>query len=201
MIYKSVFKRAFDIVISLFSFILFLPVFFIITIILWFQNNGKPFYFQERPGKNASTFKVIKFKTMNDLKDHDGNLLPDDQRTTGVGKFLRQSSLDEIPQLINVLIGNMSLIGPRPLLIEYLSLYSTEQLRRHDVRPGITGLSQVNGRNLLEWKKRFELDVYYVDNLCFLLDLKIILLTILKVFKREGASSAKSVTVEKFKGN
>lgn len=201
MIYKSVFKRAFDIVISLFSFILFLPVFFIITIILWFQNNGKPFYFQERPGKNASTFKVIKFKTMNDLKDHDGNLLPDDQRTTGVGKFLRQSSLDEIPQLINVLIGNMSLIGPRPLLMEYLSLYSTEQLRRHDVRPGITGLSQVNGRNLLEWKKRFELDVYYVDNLSFLLDLKIIFLTILKVFKREGASSAKSVTVEKFKGN
>lgn len=201
MIYKSVFKRAFDIVISLFSFILFLPVFFIITIILWFQNNGKPFYFQERPGKNASTFKVIKFKTMNDLKDHDGNLLPDDQRTTGVGKFLRQSSLDEIPQLINVLIGNMSLIGPRPLLMEYLSSYSTEQLRRHDVRPGITGLSQVNGRNLLEWKKRFELDVYYVDNLSFLLDLKIIFLTILKVFKREGASSAKSVTVEKFKGN
>ncbi len=201
MIYRVFVKRVLDLIVAFVALLIISPIFLIITCVLWFQNDGKPFFFQERPGKNASVFKVIKFKTMNDLLDYKGVLLPDHQRTTEFGKFLRQTSLDEIPQLINVLSGNMSLIGPRPLLMEYLGLYSTEQLRRHTVRPGITGLSQVNGRNLLEWKKRFEMDLYYVDNLSFFLDLKIFSLTILKVFKREGASSSKSVTVEKFKGN
>lgn len=201
MIYRIFVKRVLDLILAFVALLIISPIFLIITCVLWFQNDGKPFFFQERPGKNASVFKVIKFKTMNDLLDYKGVLLPDHQRTTEFGKFLRQTSLDEIPQLINVLSGNMSLIGPRPLLKEYLDLYSTEQLRRHTVRPGITGLSQVNGRNLLEWKKRFEMDLYYVDNLSFFLDFKIFSLTILKVFKREGASSSKSVTVEKFKGN
>ncbi|TXD79101.1 sugar transferase [Algoriphagus ratkowskyi] len=199
--YRIFIKRLLDLILAFVSLVITLPIFLVITIVLWIQNDGKPFFFQERPGKNAAVFKVIKFKTMNDHLDSKGVLLPDHQRTTGFGKFLRQTSLDEIPQLINVLVGNMSLIGPRPLLMEYLDLYSTEQHRRHLVRPGITGLSQVNGRNLLEWKKRFEMDVHYVDNLSFLLDFKIFLLTILKVFKREGASSSKTVTVEKFKGN
>jgi lipopolysaccharide/colanic/teichoic acid biosynthesis glycosyltransferase len=201
MIYKKGIKRLLDIVVALVAIIILFPIFIIITLILWFQNNGRPFYFQERPGQNALIFNVIKFKTMNDLVDQKGDLLPDHERTTRLGKFLRQTSLDEIPQLINVLSGKMSLIGPRPLLIEYLSLYSKEQFRRHLVRPGITGLSQVNGRNLLEWQKRFEMDVYYVDNLTFILDFRILLLTFLKVFQREGASSSNSFTVQKFKGN
>lgn len=201
MIYKKGIKRLLDIVVALVAIIILFPIFIIITLILWFQNNGRPFYFQERPGQNALIFNVIKFKTMNDLVDQKGDLLPDHERTTRLGKFLRQTSLDEIPQLINVLSGKMSLIGPRPLLIEYLGLYSKEQFRRHLVRPGITGLSQVNGRNLLEWQKRFEMDVYYVDNLTFILDFRILLLTFLKVFQREGASSSNSFTVQKFKGN
>ncbi|WP_304504260.1 sugar transferase [Algoriphagus sp. NBT04N3] len=201
MIYKLGFKRLLDLLISFIALVILFPVFLTITLVLYFLNEGKPFFFQIRPGKDCKLFKVIKFKTMNDKKDKSGILLPDHKRTTKFGKILRQTSLDEIPQLINVLLGNMSLIGPRPLLTEYLELYSPTQIRRHEVRPGITGLSQVNGRNLLEWQKRFELDVYYVDHISFLLDLKILMLTVQKVFQREGASSSKSVTVEKFKGN
>ncbi|QYH41170.1 sugar transferase [Algoriphagus sp. NBT04N3] len=199
--YKLGFKRLLDLLISFIALVILFPVFLTITLVLYFLNEGKPFFFQIRPGKDCKLFKVIKFKTMNDKKDKSGILLPDHKRTTKFGKILRQTSLDEIPQLINVLLGNMSLIGPRPLLTEYLELYSPTQIRRHEVRPGITGLSQVNGRNLLEWQKRFELDVYYVDHISFLLDLKILMLTVQKVFQREGASSSKSVTVEKFKGN
>jgi undecaprenyl phosphate N,N'-diacetylbacillosamine 1-phosphate transferase len=201
MLYNSFFKRFLDVFVSLIALIILSPIFLLITLILYISNDGKPFFIQIRPGKECKLFKVIKFKTMNDRTDSSGDLLHDSQRTTKFGKMLRQTSLDEIPQLINVLIGNMSLIGPRPLLIEYLDLYSTTQIRRHEVRPGITGLSQVNGRNLLEWQKRFEMDVFYVDNISFSLDMKILLLTVLKVFQREGASSANSVIVEKFKGN
>jgi lipopolysaccharide/colanic/teichoic acid biosynthesis glycosyltransferase len=200
-LYRNGFKRLLDILVSLLGLLIFFPFLIIITIVLWKSNQGQPFFFQERPGKNCQLFNIIKFKTMNDKTDDKGNLLPDEHRTTRFGRILRQTSLDEIPQLINVLIGNMSIIGPRPLLIEYLGLYSEIQIRRHEVRPGITGLSQINGRNLLEWQKRFELDVYYVDNLSFSLDLKIFFLTVKKVFQSEGASSAKTVTVSKFKGN
>ncbi|WP_297338014.1 sugar transferase [Algoriphagus sp.] len=200
-IYQRFFKRFLDLFISLIVLILLFPFFVVIFCTLFILNDGKAFYFQDRPGKNGEIFKVIKFKTMNDRVGLDNELLPDDERLTFFGKILRQSSLDEIPQLVNVLVGNMSLIGPRPLLVEYMPLYSKTQMRRHEVRPGITGLAQINGRNLLEWNRRFELDVYYVDNLSFSLDLKILVLTILKVFQREGASSAKTVTVEKFKGN
>lgn len=201
MIYNNFFKRLIDVLISLVALLILSPIFLGITLTLFFTNDGKPFFFQIRPGKNCKLFKVIKFKTMNDRTDSNGNLLHDSQRTTRFGKMLRQTSLDEIPQLINVLIGHMSLIGPRPLLKEYLELYSSTQIRRHEVRPGITGLSQVNGRNLLEWQKRFELDVFYVDNISFSLDMRILLLTVMKVFQGEGASSANSVLIEKFKGN
>lgn len=200
-LYRNVFKRLLDILVSLIGLLVFFPFLVVITLVLWKSNQGKPFFYQVRPGKDCQLFRVIKFKTMNDKTDEQGDLLPDELRTTRFGKILRQTSLDEIPQLINVFLGNMSIIGPRPLLVEYLELYSEIQLRRHEVRPGITGLSQINGRNLLEWQKRFELDVYYVDNLSFLLDLKIFFLTVKKVFQREGASSAKTVTIKKFKGN
>lgn len=164
-------------------------------------NNGKPFFFQLRPGKNAKLFNIIKFKTMNDKKDSNGELLPDHKRLTKVGAFVRKTSLDEIPQLINVIKGDMSLIGPRPLLPEYLPLYSKEQMRRHEVKPGITGWAQVNGRNAISWQEKFKLDVWYVNHVNFSLDLKIILLTIKKVLVKEGISSATSVTMEKFLGN
>ena len=169
---------------------------------LHFANKGAGVFFtQERPGKSGKIFKVIKFKTMTDERDKDGNLLPDEKRLTRIGKFIRSTSIDELPQLINVLKGDMALIGPRPLLPQYLPLYTKEQARRHDVRPGITGWAQVNGRNAISWGKKFELDVWYVDHCSFLLDLKIILLTVKKVFVREGISSATSVTMEFFTGN
>ena len=174
----------------------------IIAIILCFANNGKCLFFlQERPGRHGKIFKVIKFKTMTDERDAEGNLLPDDKRLTKVGKFVRSTSIDELPQLINVLKGDMSFIGPRPLLPQYLPLYNKEQARRHEVRPGITGWAQVNGRNAISWTRKFELDVWYVDHCSFLLDLKIIVLTIKKVFVREGISSDTSVTMEPFTGN
>jgi lipopolysaccharide/colanic/teichoic acid biosynthesis glycosyltransferase len=159
------------------------------------------FFFQERPGKNEKIFKVIKFKTMNDRKDASGNLLPDAQRLTKVGKFVRSTSLDEIPQLLNVIKGDMSLIGPRPLLVQYLPLYNETQRRRHEVRPGITGWAQVNGRNAISWAQKFAYDVWYVDNVSLSLDIKILIKTILKVFKRDGISSGTSATMEYFKGN
>lgn len=168
---------------------------------LFFLNNGKPFFIQPRPGKNEKIFKLIKFKTMNDKRDKLGYLLPDEKRLTVVGKFVRKTSLDEIPQLINVIKGDMSLVGPRPLLVEYLPLYNEEQKRRHEVKPGITGWAQVNGRNAISWEEKFKYDVWYVDHLSFILDLKILLLTIKKVFKREGISSTNAATMERFTGS
>ena len=178
------------------------PVLFIIALWLHFANKGAGvFFLQNRPGRDGKVFKVIKFKTMTDERDSKGCLLPDEQRLTKVGKFVRSTSIDELPQLINVLKGDMALIGPRPLLPQYLPLYSKKQARRHEVRPGITGWAQVNGRNAISWTKKFELDVWYVDHCSFLLDLKIFLLTIRKVFVREGISSDTSVTMEPFTGN
>lgn len=199
--YKNFIKRFFDFSIALVGLICLLPIFMMVTIGLFFANQGKPFFFQERPGKNERIFKIIKFKTMNDKKDENGNLLPDAERLTKIGSFVRKTSLDEIPQLINVLKGDMSLIGPRPLRTYYLPLYSIEQKRRHDVRPGITGWAQVNGRNAISWTKKFELDVYYVNNISFALDLKIFFLTIKKVFKREGISAEGQATTEAFNGS
>ncbi|ESU27260.1 putative UDP-galactose phosphate transferase [Flavobacterium limnosediminis JC2902] len=183
------------------GFIILLPVFLLVTIGLYIANQGKPFFFQVRPGKNECLFKIIKFKTMNDKKDTQGNLLPDSERLTSIGSFVRKTSLDEIPQLLNVLKGDMSLIGPRPLLPEYLPLYNDVQKRRHEARPGITGWAQVNGRNAIGWHQKFEYDVWYVDHLSFLLDVKILFLTVRKVFISEGISAEGQVTMERFKGN
>ncbi|MCG8734313.1 sugar transferase [Tenacibaculum finnmarkense] len=198
--YKNIFKRIIDFIIALVALICLSPIFIIVLILLAFYNNGKPFFFQKRPGKNQEIFKVIKFKTMNDKKDSDGNLLADAERLTKFGNFVRKTSLDEIPQLLNVLKGDMSLIGPRPLLIEYLPLYSNEQQRRHDVKPGITGLAQINGRNAISWKKKFEYDVQYVDNISFISDVKIFFKTFLKVFKSEGINKEGEVTTTAFNG-
>lgn len=200
--YKLFFKRIFDFFISLIGFTLITPVFLLLWIWLSIANNGAgAFFFQERPGKDEKIFRVIKFKTMNDRKDASGNLLPDAQRLTKVGKFVRSTSLDEIPQLLNVIKGDMSLIGPRPLLVQYLPLYDETQSRRHEVRPGITGWAQVNGRNAISWEQKFAYDVWYVDNVSLSLDIKILIKTILKVFKRDGISSGTSATMEYFKGN
>src|SRR5690606_25884778 len=177
------------------------PLFVLTAICLFIVNRGHVFFFQLRPGKNGRIFRVIKFKTMNDRKDEHGNLLPDADRLTAVGSFIRKASLDELPQLINVLKGDMSLIGPRPLLTEYLPLYNKTQARRHEVRPGITGWAQVNGRNAISWEQKFELDVWYVDNISFPLDLKILFLTITKVLKKEGINQDGQATMEKFKGS
>jgi len=199
--YKNCLKYILDVFIALIGFIILLPIFFLVAILLFFANQGKPFFFQSRPGLNGRLFKIIKFKTMNDRRDSNGQLLSDKERLTAVGSFVRKTSLDEIPQLLNVIKGDMSLIGPRPLLPEYLPLYSKEQNRRHEVRPGITGWAQINGRNAIGWVRKFELDIWYVDNLSFWLDLKIILLTIKKVIVKEGISSDTSVTMERFTGN
>ncbi len=164
-------------------------------------NQGKPFFFQRRPGKNGKIFSIIKFKTMNDKKDAEGKLLPDGERLTKIGIFVRKTSLDEIPQLINVVKGDMSLIGPRPLLVQYLTIYNTHQKRRHEVKPGITGWAQVNGRNAISWKQKFDFDVWYVDHISFLLDLKIIFMTIKKVFIREGINQQGEATMEFFTNN
>ncbi|QBA20579.1 sugar transferase [Chryseobacterium indologenes] len=199
--YKFFLKRIFDFVFSLMGITLLLPIFLIVMVGLFLSNDGKPFFFQLRPGKNGKVFKIIKFKTMNDKKDSNGNLLSDAERLTAVGSFVRKTSLDEIPQLINVLKGDMSLIGPRPLLVQYLPLYNEHQARRHEVRPGITGWAQINGRNAISWEEKFNLDVWYVDHVSFILDLKIIFLTIKKVFIREGISADGHVTIEPFQGN
>lgn len=200
--YKCFFKQLIDFIIALYILFFLWPILLLITIWLHFANKGAGVFFtQERPGKNGKIFKVIKFKTMTDERDANGDLLPDEQRLTKVGKFIRSTSVDELPQLINVLKGDMALIGPRPLLPQYLPLYNKEQARRHEVRPGITGWAQVNGRNAISWTKKFELDVWYVDHCSFILDLKIIFLTIKKVFVREGINSETSVTMEYFTGN
>ena len=200
--YKNGIKRIIDFVLSLIGLVVLSPVFIIVTILLYFANKGAGVFFtQERPGKEERVFKVLKFKTMTDERDEKGELLSDKERLTKIGKFIRSTSLDEIPQLINVLKGDMALIGPRPLLVDYLPLYSKQQARRHEVRPGITGWAQINGRNAISWTDKFKLDVWYVDHLSFQLDLKIFFLTLKKVFMREAISSDTSVTMEKFKGN
>lgn len=199
--YKSILKPTFDFLVAFFGLLVLSPIFILTTIALAISNNGKPFFFQKRPGKNERIFSIIKFKTMNDKKDTKGNLLSDAERLTGVGKFVRKTSLDEIPQLINVLKGDMSLVGPRPLLPEYLSLYNQEQKRRHEVKPGITGWAQVNGRNAISWEDKFRLDVAYVNQQSLILDIKILFLTIKKVFVSEGINQAGQATATKFEGN
>lgn len=199
--YKNFFKRLLDFFISLIGFIFISPIFIIVWVWLAFANKGAgAFFFQERPGKDEKIFKVIKFKTMTDERDAMGILLPDSERLTKVGRFVRKTSIDELPQLWNVLKGDMSLIGPRPLRTYYLPLYNKTQKRRHDVRPGITGWAQVNGRNAISWTKKFEHDVYYVDNISFVFDLKILFLTIKKVFARDGINKEGYETTEAFNG-
>lgn len=199
--YASFVKRFIDFFAALIGLIVLSPVILTVMILLFFANQGKPFFFQRRPGRGERIFKIVKFKTMNDRKDAQGNLLPDADRLTTVGSFVRKTSLDEIPQLVNVLMGDMSLVGPRPLLVQYLPLYDEVQRRRHEVRPGITGWAQVNGRNAISWQQKFAYDVWYVDQISFALDIKILFLTFKKVFVREGISQDGQATMEAFKGN
>lgn len=199
--YRKFIKTSLDFFFALIILILVSPILIFVTISLFVANQGQPFFFQTRPGKNEKLFRIIKFKTMNDKKNVEGNLLSDADRLTPIGAWVRKTSLDEVPQLFNVLLGDMSLIGPRPLLPEYLPLYNTEQKKRHIVRPGITGWAQVNGRNAISWMQKFEYDVWYVEHLSFKLDLKILFLTIKKVLIKEGINSNTSATMEAFKGN
>ncbi|MEC4050891.1 sugar transferase [Flavobacterium sp. SUN046] len=199
--YKTILKPALDFLTALLGLILLFPIFVLIVFFLFIANDGKPFFFQHRPGKNGKIFKIIKFKTMNDKKDVHGHLLADEFRLTKVGAFIRKTSLDEIPQLLNVLMGDMSVIGPRPLLTGYLHLYNDFQNRRHEVKPGITGWAQVNGRNAISWDEKFEYDVWYVDHLSFVLDLKILFMTVLKVMKSDGINAVDAATIEPFDGN
>ena len=204
--YAKFFKRLIDFILALTAILLLSPVLLILIIVGAIAMGGNPFFFQARPGKKGKDgqekiFKLIKFRTMSNKKDKDGNLLPDDVRLNKYGRILRSTSLDELPELFNILFGQMSLIGPRPLLVQYLPRYTPEQRRRHDVRPGLTGLAQASGRNAISWEDRFRLDVEYVDNISFLGDLKIILMTIPKVLKRDGISSETSVTMEEFMGS
>jgi lipopolysaccharide/colanic/teichoic acid biosynthesis glycosyltransferase len=199
--YKSFIKRVIDFCLALLVLMVTSPIFLLTYILLSISNNGKAFFKQRRPGKDEKIFNIVKFKSMNDKTDANGQLLPDADRLTSFGKFVRKTSLDELPQLWNVLRGDMSLIGPRPLLVSYLPLYSTEQIRRHEVKPGITGWAQVNGRNAISWEKKFEYDVWYVENCSFPLDIKIFFLTIFKIFKGSDISSDTHATMEKFQGN
>lgn len=198
--YQRVFKPFIDFIAALTGLLLLSPLFVLVVIILGLANKGNPFFLQLRPGKDGKLFRIIKFKTMTDAKDEKGDLLPDAQRLTAVGKFVRKTSLDEVPQLLNVLKLDMSLVGPRPLLPEYLNIYTEVQKQRHLVRPGITGLAQVNGRNAISWNKKFEFDVWYVHNLSFMLDMKILYLTVQKVFKSEGVNATNMATTEPFNG-
>ena len=198
--YLNYVKSFFDFMAAFIGLIVLSPLIIVITILLFILNNGKPFYFQNRPGYKEKIFRIIKFKTMNDKKNEAGELLPDFERTTSVGKFIRKTSIDEIPQLINVFLGHMSLVGPRPLLPEYLPLYNENQKRRHDVKPGITGWAQINGRNSILWTKKFEHDVWYVDNASILLDIKILLLTVKKVLIPQGINANEKYTMEEFNG-
>jgi len=201
-LYQSFFKRAIDIAASGSALMVLSVPLAMVTVWLHFANKGAgAFFFQERPGKNGKIFKVVKFKTMTDERDTDGNLFPDEKRLTKVGRVVRSTSIDELPQLWNVFKGDMSLIGPRPLLVQYLPLYSPEQARRHEVRPGITGWAQCHGRNAISWQKKFELDVWYVDHISFITDCKVVLTTIKKVLGREDINSATSATMEPFNGN
>lgn len=198
--YIKVIKPFLDIAIAVIAFVLLFPVFFIVLILLFLLNKSNPFFIQTRPGKNGKLFNIIKFKTMNDKKDKNGNLLSDEIRLTTIGKMVRKTSIDELPQLLNVIQGDMSIVGPRPLLPKYLKLYSNEQARRHEVKPGITGWAQVNGRNAISWEKKFEYDVWYVEHQSFLLDLKILLKTIKKVFISEGINTQGEATTKPFEG-
>ena len=198
--YAKYIKRILDFLLSLCALLVLSPVLLILTVLGAWKMKGNPFFTQLRPGKNEKIFRLIKFRTMTCEKDKDGNLLPDEQRLTKYGEILRSTSLDELPELINILKGEMSIVGPRPLLVQYLPLYNEEQRHRHDVRPGLTGWAQVNGRNAISWEERFRLDVEYVRNITFVMDVKIILQTVGKIFKREGISSESSVTMEEFKG-
>ena len=200
--YKSFFKRVFDFCISLVALVCLSPVLLVVTVWLHFANKGAgAFFFQERPGLHGKIFKVIKFKTMTDERDAEGNLLPDADRLTKVGRFVRSTSIDELPQLVNVLKGDMALIGPRPLLVQYLPLYSKEQARRHEVRPGISGWAQCHGRNAISWTEKFKLDVWYVDHVSLLTDLKVIGITVMKVLQRANINEAGQATIEPFNGH
>ena len=199
--YRHFFKRFFDFIISLMVLICILPILLLVTVWLHFANKGAgAFFFQERPGKDGKIFKIIKFKTMTDERDAEGNLLPDEDRLTKVGKFVRSTSIDELPQLMNVLKGDMSLIGPRPLLVQYLPLYNREQMRRHEVKPGISGWAQCHGRNAISWAEKFKLDVWYVDHLSLMTDLKVILITVKKVLFRENINTENDTIMEDFDG-
>lgn len=198
--YKHFFKRIIDCVCAFLALTVFSPLFLVLTVIGFFAMKGNPFFTQERPGYHEKIFKLIKFRTMTNEKDAEGRLLPDEKRLNGYGKFLRSTSLDELPEAINILIGDMSVIGPRPWLVKYLPLYTPEQHRRHDVRPGLSGWAQVNGRNEASWEDRINMDLWYVDNVSLGLDIKIVFMTVLKALKREGISSETSVTMEEFKG-
>jgi undecaprenyl phosphate N,N'-diacetylbacillosamine 1-phosphate transferase len=199
-VYRNFFKRLVDFVLSLIGLTLLSPIILILTVALYLLNSGKPFFLQKRAGKNEQVFTIIKFKTMNDKKDLDGRLLPDSERLTKIGRFVRKTSLDELPQLLNVLKGDMSLVGPRPLLVDYLNLYTPIQKRRHLIKPGITGWAQVNGRNAISWEEKFLLDVYYVDRFDFLLDCKILWLTLKNVIFSKGISSQGQATASRFEG-
>ncbi len=200
ILYQSVLKRSIDFLVAFIGCILLSPVFIVIFIVLLFKDQETPLFFQIRPGKNEELFRIVKFKTMNDKRDHSGVLLPDKERLTTVGKFLRKTSLDEIPQLINVLKGDMSLIGPRPLLPQYLQLYTKEQKKRHAVKPGITGWAQINGRTSISWEKKLAYDVWYVNNSSFALDLKIFLLTFIRIFRKEDIRKEEEMSVGRFTG-
>jgi undecaprenyl phosphate N,N'-diacetylbacillosamine 1-phosphate transferase len=201
MMYKSVIKPILDKLVALMAVIAVSPVFLLVMVLLAWSNKGKIWFTQKRPGYRGKIFTVIKFKTMTDDRDSEGRLLPDEMRLKGTGKFIRKTSLDELPQLMNILKGDMSFVGPRPLLVDYLPLYNERQRRRHDVKPGITGWAQVNGRNAISWQQKFEYDVWYVDHISFILDIKILLQTVVKVLKAEGISGENSVTMKRFEGN
>ncbi|CYV62828.1 TPA: sugar transferase [Streptococcus suis] len=200
-LYEKYFKRLLDILLSLFAIILLSPIILMVSILVYFKLGSPVLFTQERPGKDEKIFKMYKFRTMTDEKDEKGELLPDSVRLTAFGKWLRSTSLDELPELFNILKGDMSIVGPRPLLVKYLPLYSEEQARRHEVRPGLTGYAQANGRNSLTWEEKFKMDVKYVGSVTFIGDIIILIQTVLAVFKRSGISSADSVTMEEFKGN
>ncbi len=199
--YKNFFKRVFDFILSLGALIVLAPVFLVLIILGWKYMKGNPFFTQDRPGKDGKIFKLIKFRSMSEEKDENGNYLPDDVRLNSYGKKLRSSSLDELPELFNILKGDMAIVGPRPLLVQYLPLYNEEQRHRHDVRPGLTGLAQVNGRNLLSWADKFKYDIEYVNNITLLGDIKIILKTVKNVLSHEGITGEGSSTVEYFNGH
>ncbi|MBQ9117789.1 MAG: sugar transferase [Clostridia bacterium] len=200
LLYRGFFKRFYDMLLSFLALVLLSPVLLVLIVLGAIKMKGNPFFTQARPGKNGKIFRLIKFRTMTSERDEEGNLLPDERRLTKYGKLLRATSLDELPEILNIFLGSMSIVGPRPLLVKYLPLYNERQSRRHEVRPGLTGLAQVSGRNALTWEAKFELDVNYVESVSLFKDIKILFMTVFKVFKREGINSDTSVTMEEFRG-